>query len=62
MYELFYTWLLPTSLAGALASLLVRALAPLLNRLSWRWQRRAMGCAAGFFLLPVGHCWPFCRG
>ena len=54
MYELFYTWLLPTSLAGALASLLVRALAPLLNRLSWRWQRRAMGCAAGFFLLPVG--------
>ena len=42
------------SLAGALASLLVRALAPLLNRLSWRWQRRAMGCAAGFFLLPVG--------
>ena len=54
MYELFYTWLLPTSLAGALAALLVRALAPLLGRLSWRWQRRAMGCAAGFFLLPVG--------
>lgn len=54
MYELFYTWLLPTSLAGALAALLGRGLAPLLNRLPWRWQRRAMGCAAAFFLLPVG--------
>lgn len=54
MYELFYTWLLPTSLAGALAALLVRAIAPFLGRMSWRWQRRAMGCAAGFFLLPVG--------
>lgn len=54
MYELFYTWLLPTSLAGAVAALLGRALAPLLKRLSWRWQRRALGCITGFFLLPVG--------
>lgn len=54
MYELFYTWLLPTSLAGALAALLARVLSPLLSRLSWRWQRRAMGGAAAFFLLPVG--------
>lgn len=54
MYELFYTWLVPTSLAGAVAALLGCALAPLLKRLSWRWQRRALGCIMGFFLLPVG--------
>lgn len=54
MYELFYTWLLPTSLAGAVAALLGCALTPLLKRLSWRGQRRALGCTTGFFLLPVG--------
>lgn len=54
MYELFYTWLLPTSLAGAVAALLGCALTPLLKRLSWRGQRRALGCITGFFLLPVG--------
>ena len=54
MYELFYTWLLPTSLAGTVAALLGYALTPLLKRLNWRGQRRALGCITGFFLLPVG--------
>lgn len=54
MYDLFYNWLLPTSLAGALAVLVSLALKPVLKRLRWRWRRAALAAAFAFFLIPVG--------
>lgn len=54
MYDLFYNWLLPTSLAGALAVLVSLALGPALKKLRWRGRRAALASTFAFFLAPVG--------
>ncbi len=54
MYELFYGWILPITLAGSVAVGLSLLFYPVLKKLRWVWQQLILSVTFLFFWIPVG--------